>query len=287
MAKLTQEQLQSAFSHAQRQRDQFSGGGGGSSRRFLKLSGGTSVLRFFPDANGLPFAYLRYHVARTESGSFLNALDLEFALEDETTRSNIEDRWSPNDSALVRAFGDPFTRLFYAMNGGGSFDENVQHDWLLPRNRYFYSAAIYRDDEWQVGLLERGPQFHEILEQFVVGMQVQEDDGSTTTVDPEAPDLFDEEGGPALRVMGNGEKGLRRRYISHTIDRNVPDGLVVTDEERADLVAFSRARYMSWQDKWQALRDHFGDETLDLHGLGLSKISEVLETPLDSMPDTE
>lgn len=279
MSKLDPKRVREAFSAARAQRDQFSGGGGGG--RFISLSGGYNLIRLFPDANGHPFMYMRtQRVGGGEGGRLETFLDLKFVLENEAAKELLDEFVSPNDRLLTNQFGDPFTALYYRINAGTAFGEQAQEGWLLPNNRMLYAAARMADDgSWEYGVLERGPEFHEQIEVFVVGEEIPKDDGTMKVIEPTLPNLFDEEAGPALDITGNGKKGLQRRYkpLKPAADGEGSGPLEVPDRERPDFEALLRRNFKGWHQKYQILQKRFGDELLSAQGMGTDDVKAAAD----------
>jgi hypothetical protein len=223
-------------------------GGGGN---FLKLNANETIIRLLPnfDAPGeSPGIRYRSHTWKM-GGKLMNALEWAWFVTTELAERAVELGKTTNaELESADTYGDPFTILATKFQ---QFDEDVPNG-LWARTSYLFNA-IKRGDEDQVGILR--------LSQSLVDM--------IGGLLEEFPEVFDpSEDGFDIKIVGNGEEGLRRRYTSVGVVRQPRDvGVENIEEKVKDLGAVVINDLFEYDKKVDALFTMYGD---DVTRFGLS-----------------
>ncbi len=269
MAKLSQEQIAAQNERMAERRERFRGGGG----KYLKFSSGYNLIRFILDkTKEKAFLYMRQH--KWKADRLTSALDLDFVMRDEEAREMFKAKLAPTEVALIQAFGDPFTFLARAMQVDW---QDSKLNWLLPKNTYVFALARHvKEEEYEFGVVEKGKEFFEQVIGLVTDREVEnEATGEMVQRPAKAPNLFDEEIGPGVELVGNGKDGNQRRYDPIEPLSGGEGAIIVPDEERPDLDRIMANRFQPWTQKYKYLVAKFGEQHMADYGLGFKDVQKV------------
>lgn len=254
----------------------------GSKTPFIKLTAGNNRVRLLgprdPEKNPLPFFFHRVHTWKAKYNE--EAVDLDFLFSNpELTELAIRlGKVTQADFAKWQQYGsDPWNIAGERAKDMGLTGKNSSFPYLFSRGKFAYNVIDRADGSVRLWVV--GKQTHELILGFYEG-QVDEETGEV-----EGYDLFSEESGHDLRVNGNGENNLKRRYTITPAPKPTPAG-EFDPADMTDLEAYVARRARGWDQKVLALFNPGYAKSLKVLGLTPRDFGVQVDS-LPSLPEGE